>query len=231
MTTEQARQKFDFHWTVVGASVVLVASISLLHLSLASLSLVAISAVGVVAAGLLARRFLTREFELRHFLLSSRMRLLLVGALCAAALFIQRSNPSAVMSIAGILLWTSCIGVALQIAARYSTPPKLLPYVQFVGDFWTALFLVLLGANWLVIAAVLAFAGATSMVAVEERDRRLLILEGLSTAALLVIVVPVAARGFGCYLLAVVVLTIWSADHLVVLATHLRIATVSGSDG
>lgn len=232
MTADEARQRFDFRWTVMGAAVTAAASIAFLWLSVAGFSFVGLSALGVLTSGFLARRLLTRANDATHFRMAQRLRLGVITACCVVALILFRGVSSVVMTVAAVLLWLVFVNAALQWAARYPIfSQRALVYVQFIGDVWVALFLMVWGVNWLVVAGVLAFASSTARNGGEPRDGRLLIVQVFSCAALLVIGSPLAIRAFSLYLFLVVTACAWSADHLVVLATDLRRITASASDG
>src|SRR5438067_2224765 len=119
MTATDARQKFDFRWTVLGAAVTGAASLALLQLSWASAGFVAFAVVGVFIGGLAARRLLVHDDATRQFMLVQRARMLAIAGIVLAAAALVRSNERSLMVIAAIALWIVAISSFLQIGARY----------------------------------------------------------------------------------------------------------------
>jgi hypothetical protein len=228
MTIYEARQRFDFRWTVLSTVVMVPASLALLRPSPASSFFPVMCGGGVAIAGYLASRRLSRPADADHIKLSQRLRLLMILGVFAAAIILFRNVPSVLMLLGALGLWSICVNVAVQIGVRYPISHKNLLYVQFVADLWVALFLMFVGANWLVIAGVLTFAACTARVA-DASDQRLLVLQLLASAALLVVSAPIAARAFSVYLFVVVAIAAWSSHHLLALATYLHSVTVSAS--
>jgi hypothetical protein len=232
MTLDAAQQNFDFRWTVLGASSVLLGSISLLQLSRASGALVALVTLGMLVSGTAARRLLKQGSALRQFLFTQRIRMAAGTGLIVLAATINHSNRALLMILAAAILWLVSVSAFLQIGTRYAAGRlNLFPYVQYIGDLWIAIFLAVWGADWMVVAGVLAIASSTAMVAAPVLDRRLLPMVLLSVAALFLFGIPPAARLFAIYMIATISLSTWGAHHLVVLANHLRGLTVSASDG
>jgi hypothetical protein len=232
MTLDEGKQKFDQRWTVLGGAVTVCSSVALLQLSASSITFVALSVTAIASAGFLARRFISHTPSSRDTLIALRLRLALFMAMAPLSIRYQRTDRSALLIVATMLLWSVCVNLGLQIAVRYSVGKKTtLPYVQFVGDFWVALFLMLAGANWSVVAGGLVFYATTAQVINQERDSRLMVVTVIASASLLVMGSPTGIRAFTIYLFLVIVFTTWSADRLVTLAKHLRLVTVSASDG
>jgi hypothetical protein len=129
------------------------------------------------------------------------------------------------------LVWLVSVSSFLQIGARYApTQSRFFPYVQYLGDFWIAIFLAVWGVPWMLVAGVLALATPTAMVAIPRRDARLLPVIVLSVAALFLFGIPPEGRLLGIYLIAVITLPAWSSHHLVLFSNHLRAVTASASD-
>ncbi len=232
MTQTEARQKYQFRWTVLGAAVVLLSSASLLQLSSASGSFVGLIVASVLGSGWLAQRHLQQEGGHQGFQAAQRVRLALITILTLVAIASCHADLRLVMIAAGLMLWTAAVSAFLQITAR-NTPGQiaLLVYVQYAGDYLAALFLVISGMNWLLVAGALVFAGSTASVAGQNRSARLVPSVILSAAALFLFAIPPSARLFAIYLTAIVALATWSAHHWLVLADHLRGLTASASDG
>ena len=232
MTTQEACQKFDFRWTVLAASSILLASVALLEFSRSSQALVAMTAAGMLVSGVAARRLLNSDSTALQFRLIQRLRLVVGGAAILVAAAVNHSNETLVMILAVALIWLVCVSAFLQIGARYALArSKFFPYVQYLGDFWIAIFLAVYGAQWMLVAGVLAIGAPTAMVAIPERDKRLLPVVILSVAALFLFGIPPEGRLIGIYLIVVVALPAWSAHHLVMLAEYLAGLTASASDG
>jgi hypothetical protein len=230
-TPQGARQKFDFRWTVLAAASILLASVSLLELSPSSAALVGMVAAGMLVAGFAARRLLIAALVQQQFRLVQRLRLLVGAAVILIAAALNRHNETLILILAVVLVWLVCISAFLQIAGRYApAQANFFPYVQYLGDFWIAIFLAVYGSPWMLVAGVLAIAAPTAMVAIPQRDKRLLPVVILSVAALFLFGIPPEGRLLGIYLIAVVALPAWSAHHLVLLANHLAGLTASASD-
>ena len=232
VTGPEARQKFDLRWTVLLAASILLGSISLLRLSPASATFVSMVASGMLIAGLAARRLLVEVSGASQLAFVARLRTVIAVVVLIVAAALNHSSKTVVMISAAVMLWTVSVSSFLQVGARLAPAQlRFFPYVQFVGDIWVAIFLAVWGADWMIVAAVLAFAAPTAMVAVPERDPRLLPIVILSAAALFLFGIPTSARLFAIYLTATIALCAWSAHHLIVLANHLRDLTASASDG
>lgn len=239
MTLQSAKQKFDLRWTVLAAASVLLSSVSLMQLSKTSAALVVMTAVGILISGLAARVLLVRptdpvqsriQFH-AEFRLVQRLRVFAAVGLIALGAAANHSNTVLLVVLASAMLWLVSVSSFLQIGARYApAQARYFPYVQYLGDFWIAIFLAVWGADWMVVAGLLAVAAPTAMVAVSQRDPRLLPVVILSAAALFLFGIPPEARLFGLYLIATVALPAWSAHHLMVFAQHLRELTASASD-
>ena len=227
MTLVEAKQKFDFRWTVLSAVTVTSSSFALLRLSWSSAALAGIAALTMVVSGYMARQILTEEKG--SAIRAQRLRvaaIVLAAIICAA---IKHLDQRLIMFIALIMLWMASVNVFLQIAARYASQYTLLAFVQYLGDYLVAVFLVLAGADWLVIAALLVFAGATAAAAAGKREQRLLLFTALSAAGLFMGGIPASARFLSVYLTLLVFVATWSAGHLVALASHAR-ASESSAD-
>lgn len=232
MTAGEAKQKFDFRWLVLTGALTVLASVSLLRLSWASVGFTALVLTGVIVNGVAARRLLDHEQATLHFLYVQRLRMCAITLIMPCAAYLVRSNRALLMIVAAIALWLVSVSSFLQIGARYMPAQiKFLSYVQYIGDFWVALFLAIWGADWLIVAGVLAMAAPSANAAVQERDPRLLPVVVISAAALFLFGIPPTARWFAVYVIATIALSAWSAHHLVLLATHLRSLTASASDG
>jgi hypothetical protein len=231
VTAGEARQKFDFRWTVLFAASVSISSVSLLQLSVAGVAFVSAVAAIMVLAGLAARRLLVEVSAAAHVAYVERLRTVIAMVILLGAAALNHSNKTVVVICAAVMLWIVSLNSFLQVGVRFAPGQiRFFPYVQFIGDIWVAIFLAIWGVDWWIVAGVVAFAASTAMVAVAERDRRLLPVVILFASALSLVGLPIAARLFAVYLIVSTALCSWSAHHLVMLANHLRRLTASESD-
>ena len=232
MTMSGVEQKFDLRWILLWAASVLLSSVSLLRLLLASAAFVTSVAASMLLSGLAARRFLTGDAAATQLAFVERVRTVAAVLTLIAAAALNHSNKAVVMTCAAVMLWTVSVNSFLQIGARFAPAhSRFLPYVQFMGDLWVAIFLAVWGADWMLVAAVLAFAAPSAVVMVPERSPRLLPVVILCAAAIFLFGIPASARLFAVYLASTIALCSWSAHHLILLANHLRPLKASASDG
>ncbi len=231
-SAESAQQEFNFRWTLLAGASILLASAALLQLSRSSEAMVALVAAGMFIAGFAARRLLATDSTTHHFRVVQRLRLIAGAATILCAAVLDHGNRTVVLILSVVLLWLVCVSAFLQIGARYApAQANFFPYVQYLGDFWVAIFLAVYGSPWMLVAGILSLAAPTAMVAIPPRDKRLLPVIVLSVAALFLFGIPPEGRLLGIYLIAAVALPAWAAHHLVLLARHLAALTASASDG
>ena len=232
MTLDDAKQKFNLRWTLLGGAVAIAASLQLLQLSRASAFFATACVASMTLAGCAARGALTSGAPAPHFMFVQRGRMIILAVGILAASIHARNNRIVLLILAAAALWLISVSGFLQIGMRYApTQARFFPYVQFFGDLWIAIFLAIWGVNWMYVAGVLAVAAASAIVAVPSRDTRMFPVVFLSTAALFLFGIPPASRGFAIYLIATLTLCAWSAHHMMMLANHLRSTTASAWDG
>src|SRR3954467_15512984 len=103
MTLLEAKQKFDFRWTVLSAITVTSSSFALLRLSWPSAALVGSSVLGMAVSGRIARQLLTAAKGSAIWAQRLRVAAIVLAAIICAG--IKHSDERLVMFIALMMLW------------------------------------------------------------------------------------------------------------------------------